>query len=166
MHEGVIDKSEGNQGSKESQVHIKLWRPMETRSHAVRNSTLAWGVGLHARMRVCEDLYAIKECFKARKGYSIVMKIGCVQVNALRGLIYARITKKPLACPKHPKLFTTTDAAAGLRASGTKKLRRGQGRLAHYRFLRASCPVWRVVAWRLVTLFGLPTEGSCGLNWA
>jgi hypothetical protein len=43
MHEGVIDKSEANQGSKESQVHMKLLRPMETRSHAVRNSILAWG---------------------------------------------------------------------------------------------------------------------------
>jgi hypothetical protein len=27
-------------------------------------------------------------------------------------------------------------------------------------------PVWRVVAWCPVTLFGLPTEGSCVLKWA
>jgi hypothetical protein len=72
------------------------------------------------------------------------MKIGCGQVNAPRGLIYSGITKKPLASPKHPKLSTTLDSAAGLCASGTKKLRRGQGRRAHYSLLRASYPVWRV----------------------
>jgi hypothetical protein len=68
----------------------------------------------------------LKERFKARKGYSVVMKIGCGQVNALLGLIYTRITKQPLATPKHPKLSVRIDAAAGLCASGTKKLRRGQ----------------------------------------
>jgi hypothetical protein len=47
MHESVIDKSEGSQDSEESQVHIKLLRPMETRSHAARNSILAWGVEVH-----------------------------------------------------------------------------------------------------------------------
>jgi hypothetical protein len=56
-----------------------------------------------SRMCACEVLYRIKECFEARIGYSIVKKIGCGQVNALRALSYTRITKKPLASPKHPK---------------------------------------------------------------
>jgi hypothetical protein len=43
MHERVIDKSEGNQSGKDSQIHMKLLWPMETRSYAVRNTILAWG---------------------------------------------------------------------------------------------------------------------------
>jgi hypothetical protein len=43
MHESVIKKSEGNKGSKRSQVHMKLLRPIKTRSHAGRSSILAWG---------------------------------------------------------------------------------------------------------------------------
>jgi hypothetical protein len=119
-----------------------------------------------SRWRACEDLHRIKECFRARKGYSFVMKVACGQVCVLRGLIYTRITKKPLAALKHPKTSSTIDAAAGLCESGTKKLRPGQVRRAHYRFLRASYPVRRVGAWCPVTLFGLSTEGSCALNWA
>jgi hypothetical protein len=112
--------------------------------------------------KICTELKSVS---KPPKGY-IVMKIGCGQVNALPGLIYTRMSKMPLTSPKHPKLSTKTDAAAGLRAPKMKNLRRGQGRRAHYHFLRGSCPVWRVVAWRLVTFFGLPTEGSSVLNWA
>jgi hypothetical protein len=154
MHEGVIDKSEGHQGSTGNQVHTKFLQPMETRSHAVRNSILAWGSAFMSRACASEDLHRIKECFKAEKGYSIVTKIGCGQVNALRGLSHRRITKVASQLPQTSKETTTFDAAAGLCESGTKKLRRRQGRRAHYRFLRASCPVWRVVAWRPVTCLG------------
>jgi hypothetical protein len=69
------------------------------------------------RAKICTELKSVS---KPPKGYSIVMKIGC-QVSGLPGLIYTRITKKPLASPKLPKLSTSTDAAAGLRASGKKE---------------------------------------------
>jgi hypothetical protein len=66
---------------------------------------------------------------------------------------------------EHPKRSTTTDAAVGLCVSETNELGHGHVRRAHYYFLQASCSVWHVVAWRLVALCGLLTEGSCELNW-
>jgi hypothetical protein len=138
-----------------------LWR-----RKAMQCATLYWLGGRPSclecvRARICTELKSVLRPEKIQHCYENWLW----PVNALRGLIYTRITKKPFAVRNHSKLSTTTDAAAGLSASGTKKLRRGHGRRAHYRFLRASCPVWRVVAWRLVTLVGLPTEGSCVLNW-
>jgi hypothetical protein len=64
MYEGVIDKIEGKQGAKESQVHIKLLQPIKTRSHAVRTSILAGGRPScldGVRAKICTELRSVSE---------------------------------------------------------------------------------------------------------
>jgi hypothetical protein len=74
------------------------------------------------------------------------MKICDGHDNARSGMMCTQFAQRRLSLvsPNMQTLLPITEVDVSLRRSAKKKMKCGQGPLAHYRFLRASYRVWRL----------------------